>query len=409
MNELAIKCESLSKLYYLGNKNNIFEWLFSRGKNARQQELLWALKDVSFEIKSGEVVGIIGKNGAGKSTILKLLTGITAPSKGKATVYGRIGSLLEVGTGFHPELTGRENIFLNGAILGMTRKEINQNLEEIIAFSEIEKFIDTPVKRYSSGMYTRLAFAVSAHLQSEVLLIDEILAVGDVAFQKKCLGKMADIGKQGRTVIFVSHNMGAISELCSRCLFFDKGDLAYDGSPKEAIQRYLENSKNKSVVQVIAPPREEDKPVYVTKIGLKENRDGDYVSSLELFQEGILEIEYTIEEKVHNLCMAVLVTYENVPLLYSYDIDKQLEDIIERSPGNYKAQIKLPTTRFKEGNYVIEVKIGQNNINLTDERCVFSFSIENNFVDTTHKSYRKDRPGLLSESLVWETIKMTEM
>ncbi len=407
MSEIAIKCESLSKLYYLGNKNNIFSWILSKRKNAQTQEQLWALKDVSFEIKTGEVVGIIGKNGAGKSTILKLLTGITAPSKGKATVYGRIGSLLEVGTGFHPELTGRENIFLNGAILGMTRKEINQKLDEIIDFSEIEKFIDTPVKRYSSGMYTRLAFAVSAHLESEVILIDEILAVGDVAFQKKCLGKMNDIGKQGRTVIFVSHNMGAISELCSRCLFFEKGQLVYDGSPKEAIQRYLENNQNKSVVQIIAPS--EDMPVFVTKIGLKVDRDGDYISSLELFQEGILEVEYTIKKEVSNLSMAILISYEGIPLLYSYDTDKdQKEDNYERMSGNYIAEMSLPTNRFKEGSYTIEVKIGQNNINLTDARCFLNFTIENNFVDTTHKSYRKDRPGMLSESLLWKQQKIAD-
>ena len=199
----------------------------------------WALKDVSFDVQPGEVVGVIGRNGAGKSTLLKILSRITEPTSGEAVINGRVASLLEVGTGFHPELTGRENIYMNGTVLGMKKQEIDRKFDEIVAFSEIEEFLETPVKRYSSGMYVRLAFAVAAHLDPEILLVDEVLAVGDVGFQKKCLGKMRDVAGQGRTVLFISHNMGAINNLCSRAFLFEKGKLVLDTTAEEATDRYL--------------------------------------------------------------------------------------------------------------------------------------------------------------------------
>lgn len=207
----------------------------------------WALKDVSFQVNEGEIMGILGNNGAGKSTLLKILSRITSPTKGEITLKGRLGSLLEVGTGFHPELTGRENIFLNGAILGMTRHEVQQQFSTIVEFAEVEKFLDTPMKHYSSGMYMRLAFAVAAHLQSEIILIDEVLAVGDVEFQKKCLGKMGDIAKQGRTILFVSHNMGAVQQLCTKAVILEKGKVLYSGKTNDAISKYLERSHSTEV------------------------------------------------------------------------------------------------------------------------------------------------------------------
>lgn len=214
---------------------------FSRNGNKQSQDknnTFWALQDVSFEVKAGEVMGIIGRNGAGKTTLLKLLSRITEPTNGYADVHGRVGSLLEVGTGFHPELSGRENIFLNGAILGMRRTEIERKFDEIVAFAEVERFIDTPVKHYSSGMYMRLAFAVAAHLEPEILLVDEVLAVGDAAFQKKCLGKMGEITKEGRTVLFVSHNMGAVRSLCNKGLVLSEGKLIESGDISRCIERY---------------------------------------------------------------------------------------------------------------------------------------------------------------------------
>ena len=257
MSQLAIRVEGLSKKFRIGAQQESYRTLrdslvqtiaspFERAAavwrghatDAAEDEI-WALDDVSFEVKRGDVVGIIGRNGAGKSTLLKILSRITEPTQGRVCLKGRIGSLLEVGTGFHPELTGRENIYLNGAMLGMRRAEIERKFDEIVAFAELEKFLDTPVKHYSSGMYMRLAFAVAAHLETEILLVDEVLAVGDAAFQKKCLGKMGDVAKHGRTVLFVSHNMGAIMQLCPTSFTLQKGKLVAQGPSKEMVQQYL--------------------------------------------------------------------------------------------------------------------------------------------------------------------------
>jgi lipopolysaccharide transport system ATP-binding protein len=217
-----------------------------RGVASSHSEDFWALRDIGFEVQASEVVGIIGKNGAGKSTLLKILSRITRPTTGRAELRGRIGSLLEVGTGFHPELTGRENIYLNGSILGMRRREINRRFDEIVAFAEVERFLDTPVKRYSSGMYVRLAFAVAAHLEPEVLIVDEVLAVGDQNFQKKCLGKMSDVGRSGRTVLFVSHNMAAVEALCHRCVLLDSGRLVMEGETAAIVNRYVTMGSNRT-------------------------------------------------------------------------------------------------------------------------------------------------------------------
>ena len=254
MSDPVIVVENLSKRYILGHQRATgdglrhsieaalrapFAWLRSRrDRRAQQKEEFWALKDISFEVNRGEAVGIIGRNGAGKSTLLKILSRITEPTRGRIHLKGKVASLLEVGTGFHPELTGRENIFLNAAILGMKRIEIKRKFDEIVAFADIEKFLDTPVKRYSSGMYVRLAFAVAAQLEPEILVVDEVLAVGDAAFQKKCLGKMGDVVKEGRTVLFVSHNMGAISALTSRCLLLHSGRIILDGPVSESVAEY---------------------------------------------------------------------------------------------------------------------------------------------------------------------------
>ncbi len=269
MSDIAIRVDRLSKRYRIGalrrhhdtlrdQLSDAFAGLYRRffphqpshspdPGDSRQrvdpstspQDYIWALKDVSLQVKRGEVVGIIGRNGAGKTTLLKLLARITEPTEGYAEIRGRVGSLLEVGTGFHPELTGRENIYLSGAILGMRKREIEEKFDEMVAFAELERFVETPVKRYSSGMYVRLAFAVSAHLEPEILLVDEVLAVGDAAFQKKCLGKMGDVAKEGRTVLFVSHNMATIEHLCSRGAVLEQGRLVFNGKAEEAIAHYL--------------------------------------------------------------------------------------------------------------------------------------------------------------------------
>jgi len=263
MSDIVIKVENLSKQYRLGDvglgslRHDVNRWWHGvRGKedpylkigeeNDRyvkgSSEYVWALRDINLEVKQGEILGIIGRNGAGKSTLLKILSRTTTPTSGQIKVKGRIASLLEVGTGFHPELTGRENIYLNAAILGMRKAEVEKKFDEIVAFAEIERFIDTPVKRYSSGMYMRLAFAVAAHLEPEILLVDEVLAVGDAAFQKKCLGKMGDVAQEGRTIVFVSHNLLAIQDLCDRVIWIDQGKILEDGLPGQVVSRYLQTS-----------------------------------------------------------------------------------------------------------------------------------------------------------------------
>ena len=250
MSTVAIKADGLSKQYRLATRRQVrntlrdlladgFRNRLRRNGPRGEPNTIWALRDVSFEIPNGQIVGIIGRNGAGKSTLLKILTRITEPTEGRAEIHGRVGSLIEVGTGFHPELTGGENIYLNGAILGMKKREIDRKFNEIVAFSEIDRFINTPVKRYSSGMHVRLAFAVAAHLEPEVLLVDEVLAVGDVAFQRKCLGKMSSVAQEGRTVLFVSHNMSAIQNLCTRGILIRQGQLVFDGTAEQAVTEYL--------------------------------------------------------------------------------------------------------------------------------------------------------------------------
>jgi lipopolysaccharide transport system ATP-binding protein len=250
MNSTAIRADGLSKEYRIAGGSVVYDTLRDlltdgfrnlSGRNGarRGRDTIWALRDVSFEIPQGQIAGIIGRNGAGKSTLLKILSRITEPTEGRAEIHGRVGSLLEVGTGFHPELTGRENVYLNGAILGMRKREIDQKFDEIVAFAEIDRFIDTPVKRYSSGMQVRLAFAVAAHLEPDILLIDEVLAVGDVAFQRKCLGKINSVAREGRTVLFVSHNMVAMQNICARAIILRQGQTVFDGDANEAVKEYL--------------------------------------------------------------------------------------------------------------------------------------------------------------------------
>lgn len=291
-----IKVDNLSKRYRIGaaeRVNKTFRETIMDGlispvrnfgrlhrltsfKNGDERDVIWALKDISFEVNEGEVLGIIGKNGAGKSTILKILSRITKPSSGRAEVFGRVSSLLEVGTGFHPELTGRENIFLNGAILGMRKKEIEQKFDDIVSFAEIDKFIDTPIKWYSSGMQVRLAFAVAAHLEPEILLIDEVLAVGDIAFQQKCLGKMEDVSKGGRTVIFVSHNMGAIRSLCTNAIWLDDGRVAESGPTDKVVTDYeegqLEHLKESSYVVERNPEDVKNKSFYFSRVEMQNEK-----------------------------------------------------------------------------------------------------------------------------------------
>ncbi len=285
MSANAISVQGLSKMYRIGAPRH-YQTLresvtssFSRfGKRGEKYREFWALQDLSFDIKHGEVVGIIGRNGAGKSTLLKILSRITRPTRGHGAINGRVASLLEVGTGFHPELSGRENIFLNGAVLGMSRAELASRFDEIVAFAEVEKFLDTPVKRYSSGMYVRLAFAIAAHLEPEILIIDEVLAVGDLAFQKKCLGKMSEVSRGGRTVLFVSHNMASVENLCQRGIVLNQGKLVFDGDLRAAVDHYLHGMP--------VPEGQVGHVTYFDQAKKRSAPEGKLLQSIELYTDG---------------------------------------------------------------------------------------------------------------------------
>ena len=318
------------------------------------KEEFWALNDINFEVNKGEIIGIIGRNGAGKSTLLKILSKITPPTTGEIKINGRVGSLLEVGTGFHPELTGRENIFLNGAILGMTRHEIAKKFDQIVEFSGIEKFLDTPVKYYSSGMYVRLAFSVAAHMEPDILIVDEVLAVGDAEFQKKCLGKMEEVTKQnGRTILFVSHNMSAIEKLCNRCILLDSGNIIKEGRSKDVIDFYLNDKSNLS--SEIIPKNKNGQLGQFTKITIlnKENKPNARIPISEPFY---IDIEYEIYQLVSNKYLFLYFFYQGELLLVSLESDENGQPK-DYQPGKYKTRVTIPPFLFQLGFLSFDITI----------------------------------------------------
>lgn len=383
-------------------------WNVLRGTEhvEHKQHDFWALKDVSFSVEQGEAVGIIGRNGAGKSTLLKILSQITPPTEGRITLRGRVASLLEVGTGFHPELSGRENIYLNGAILGMTRREIRSKFDEIVAFAEVEKFLDTPVKRYSSGMYVRLAFAVAAHLEPEILIIDEVLAVGDVQFQKKCLGKMSEVARQGRTILFVSHNMGAVVQLCSHGIVLSQGRITYSGSSQDAVEHYSEQGRA-AKSKIVMPIRTEQN-VQIRKvetIAYNELSDGSSSQS----QSFCCIITYDVNRWPLNSYVAMNV-YDrmNNCLLWSCDINSHEEMIVRREPGTYQATVAIPDMVLIPGLYSILVAIyspSEGVHDVIDERVSFEVSDSGSLLS---RLGIQRSPALTAVPLSWSTEKVSD-
>lgn len=384
--DIAIKVENLGKSYQIGHnlaRNERYtalrDVITHNAKNLARKtrdmfqgkaivqgdevEEFWALKDLNFEIKQGDRVGIIGRNGAGKSTLLKILSRITEPTNGRITLNGRVASLLEVGTGFHPELSGRENIFLNGAILGMSRGEIQRKFDEIVEFAEVEKFLDTPVKRYSSGMYVRLAFAVAAHLEPEILVVDEVLAVGDVAFQKKCLGKMDEVSKEGRTVLFVSHNMAAIKRLCCRAVLLTSGKLKKFAETSEVIDEYLLHLEKEShEVDIFTLPRSGDGRAIITGFGVVNN-SGERVSSVCTGDDVSFIFDYNVKCDTELKGLSIGFSLHNglgdtLSVFYS----GYAGHFFDSPPGPQKIACKIKKMPLSPGNYYIGARMVCNGI-----------------------------------------------
>jgi lipopolysaccharide transport system ATP-binding protein len=369
----------------------------------RQGESIWALKDVSFEVELGEVLGIIGRNGAGKSTLLKILSRVTAPTSGVVKVKGRIASLLEVGTGFHPELTGRENIFLNGAILGMSREEVRRKFDEIVDFSGVEKFIDTPVKRYSSGMYVRLAFAVAAHLEPEILLVDEVLAVGDAEFQKKCVGKMSAVAKGGRTVLFVSHNLAILESLCPNSILIKTGLIDSYGNTKSCIEKYLKFLETIKTYSEKVDIHQSNKKFCLHSIQTQDNNKEpciNFRSDSEIHIRLIYEIfEILLDTRI----VIRVIDKFNTVLFSSSDIDNVPNQTHYRSPGTYDALCKIPRNLLNQGEYSISVSADIPMKEwILEEQVLIGFTVDN--AGAVGSSFSDNRLGIFRPLLFWTTI-----
>ena len=379
-----------------------------KDKNAKRNEYIWALRHISFTVERGQVLGIIGRNGSGKSTLLKVLARVTDPTEGFGEIKGRVGSLLEVGTGFHPELSGRENIYLNGAILGMRREEIDRKFDEIVAFSEVEKFIDTPVKRYSSGMYLRLAFAVAAHLEPEILVVDEVLAVGDAEFQRKCLGKMSDVAQEGRTVLFVSHNMSAVLRLTEESIVLDQGKMVMRAPTPEAVDRYLNMGLNKEGERNWLGERVKAGTPFVP-IALRVLNHGEKVVNTVNASEGFLiEIEYEIKNSISGLRVGIyLMTTRGEIVFTSFDTDDPLlfEKHTERTPGRYSSRCRIPPNLMNEGRYVLGVNASSYNIQrfFQDDNAL-TFTVDATAAPGMH--WPEQRLGPVRPNLDWRIEKV---
>jgi len=431
MSNLAVRVEKLSKLYKLGTSlgaatyrtqyRTLREILTdttlapfrtlgksrkSEAKNTAQDEkIIWALREVSFEVNKGQVLGVVGRNGAGKSTLLKILSRVTEPTEGYAEIHGRVGSLLEVGTGFHPELTGRENIYLNGAILGMKRAEIDQKFDEMVAFSEVEKFIDTPVKRYSSGMYLRLAFAVAAHLEPEILVVDEVLAVGDAEFQRKCLGKMSDVAHQGRTVLFVSHNMSAILRLTEETIVLEKGRLVLRAPTPQAVDYYLSSGLAEIGERIW---REDEipsssSPFRPLALCVRDSR-GRISDTVRSTEPVTIEMQYRLDAPITGLRLGIyLLTARGEQVLTSFDTDDPglFEKYHIRPAGEYLSRCTLPADFLNEGRYIIGVNASSYHIKryFQDEQAL-NFSVD--ATGAPGMQWTEIRHGLVRPRLEWQ-------
>jgi lipopolysaccharide transport system ATP-binding protein len=425
MTDSIITVENLGKSYRIGRQRQRpktvrdalkqmavapFSYLAERLHNPTENEILWALRGVSFEVKQGEVLGIIGRNGAGKSTLLKILSRITDPTEGRARIRGRVNSLLEVGTGFHPELTGRENIYMNAAMHGMRRAEINRKMDEIVDFAEIEKFIETPVKRYSSGMYMRLAFAVAAHLEPDILLVDEVLAVGDVSFQKKCLGKMESVSKEGRTVIFVSHHMPAITTLCSRIVLLEEGRIRADGPTAEVLPLYIQSAAVSRGESVWADPATAPGDDVTKLVAVRIISEGGVKGDVPIDKELVVEIEYDVFKGGVQLMTAVyLTTASGIGVLSSLNAPSACltEDEWFAKPrpvGRYRSRCLLPANFLNDGPYrVTPVLVSEGMYTHVNANQAVEFVVHE--TGAMRKEFRATWLGVVRPRMEWVTTR----
>jgi lipopolysaccharide transport system ATP-binding protein len=416
--EPIIKVEGLGKQYSIGTQGSAYSTLrevltrklrspLSQQRNKTRDQKIWALRDVSFEVNPGEVVGIIGRNGAGKSTLLKILSRITEPTTGRAELCGRVGSLLEVGTGFHPELTGRENIYLNGAILGMARTEIERKFDEIVAFAEIEKFLDTPVKRYSSGMYVRLAFAVAAYLEPEILLVDEVLAVGDASFQRKCLDRMKDVGRRGRTVLFVSHNMPAVTRLCDRTILLDEGTILQDGPSHKVVGSYLKSGLGTMAAREW-PDAEKAPGNEVVRLCAVRVRteDGRVTDAIDIRRPVGVEMEFEVLKPGYVLLPNYHVSNEEGVLVF---IAADQDPAWQRNPrpvGRFSSTAWIPGNFFSEGTIIIGAAVSTMDpviIHFFERDAVAFQVIDSLDGGSARGEYAGPYPGVVRPILRWTT------
>ena len=416
MGDPAIRVEGLGKRYTIGERPGLGRrWLVDAWRPApaglrrdlaampAARSSIWALRDVSFEVGRGEVVGVVGRNGAGKSTLLKMLSRIVRPDAGSAEIHGRVGSLLEVGSGFHPELTGRDNVFLNGAILGMRKTEIVRKFDEIVAFAGVEKFIDTAVKHYSSGMYVRLAFAVAAHLEPEVLLVDEVLAVGDAAFQSKCLDRIGEVSHEGRTVLFVSHNVGAINRLCSRTLWIDDGRLKADGASDDVISRYFMAGVGldgeRAWPEGVANPDVTEFKLRAVRV---RNALGDVTGVIDGRQPFAFEVVYEILEPLPYCRVGVIIeTTDGVAVVAAYDSD-DVRHSGPRLPGVFTGSCMVPAELLNSGRFMVSVNAGIPRVkNLVSLERVLSFEIFDVGASGIPVSEGRRRRGVIRSRFEW--------
>ncbi len=409
-----IEIRDISKKYNLRGQQklntlrDVFTSVFkSSNKKTEKEKVLWALSEISFDVEEGETVALVGNNGAGKSTLLKILSRIIKPTSGEAVLHGRTGSLLEIGTGFHRELSGRENIFLNGAVLGMKRAEIEKKFDEIVEFSEIEKFLDTPIKFYSSGMYMRLAFSVAAHLEPEILMVDEVLAVGDLAFQRKCLNKMRDVSQRGRTVIFVSHNMQAVTRLCSRAIWIENGKIKQDATAKEVVSNYL-NSQTETASEKFWNDAEDAPGNEVVKLRSVRvmNETGKADSAFDIRHPIFVEISYQVLQENQILMPAFqLYNEESICVFTSNDLDKNWRGK-PRKKGFYTSRAQIPANFLSEGNFFVNVSAATFeplNVHFNERDAVAFIVTDSLEGNSARGDFAGQMDGVVRPILEWET------